>query len=334
VAISKTLRRRTEDIVQGAAPHRLADEQIADAAKRYFEQTTVRDRTRESYEEARDVFLGWCEQQRLHTVRHLNRGVLTGFKTHLVKQTDEDGNPRSGHTINAGLKRTAVMLNWLIDAQVLRISRDDVRVALKRVPTDEVTKRDFLRPEQIKELLGCCQRHDVITLKANRRGVAAPRYAPIHDYILFLLLSGLRPGEALKLTWDRCDLQAMKLHVHPTQSKKRKDRLVDLAVCPSVGPMLERMQAGKGTHDRVWAIHTPGSVDSTLDRLRLDPRCPTFDYQTCRVTAATFLACMPSYGPLQESRQLGHSITTAETFYVGRVTVPPEHRTLEACYGF
>jgi integrase len=191
---------------------------------RYFAQAAVRSRTLEGYQDARDQFLKWCQDSKLRTVRHLNRSWLVKFREHVVKATDRNGDERSPHTINAGLKRTAVILNYLIDAQVLRLTRDDVRVALKRVPTDEVTKRDFLRVEQIHALLEAAKRHDAITYKATRgehakgEGGSTPRYEPIHDYIRFLLLSGLRPGEALAVTWDRVDFPAHQMHVHRNPS--------------------------------------------------------------------------------------------------------------------
>jgi hypothetical protein len=337
VKLSKQIRHRGDEIRGGASAHKDADLDLTEAVKLYFGQTSVRERTVEGYREARDVFLSWCEQQSLRTCRHLNRGWLVKFKSHVkAPKLDRNGDEeeRSAHTINSVLTRTGIILNWLIDAEILRLSRDDVRVALKKVPIDVVTRRDFLQPDQIRALLDAAKRHDAITYKADRRGIAAPRYAPIHDYIRFMLLTGLRPGETLALTWDRCDLVTPHLHVHPTQSKRRIDRTVQLDVCPSVVPMLHHMrQAGTKLRERVWAIHTKGSVDSTLDRLRADPLCPAFDYQLLRVTAATFLASMPSYGPVQESRQLGHSIVTAEKYYVGRVRVAPDAKTLEQAYG-
>ena len=224
-----------------------------------------------------------------------------------------------------------MLLNFLVDAQKLRITREDVKVALKRLPTDEVTRRDFLRAQQLRQLLDCATRHDAITFKITRSRELRPRYRPIHDFIRFLALTGLRPGEALKLTWNRVDVDAGELHVHPTQSKKRKDRIVDLSVCPSVITMLEGMQ-GKH-HERVWALHTEGSIDSTLDRLRADPQCPPFDYQTLRVTCATHLACMSAFGPANEARQLGHSLSVADEFYIGRVKIDPALKTLEEVYG-
>jgi integrase len=326
VELSKRLRRRHEDIQGGDQPHRDADLKVSDAIQLYFDQAGVRSRTAESYEYARDVFIGWCEEQGVSTCRHITRAQLIRFKTFSVNRGE-----RSPYTINSELRRIAVLLNFLVDAQKLRLTRDDVKVAFKKLPVDEVTRRDFLRAEQLRVLLDVAKRHDALTFKVTRNRVLRPRYRPIHDLVRFMVLSGLRPGETLKLTWDRVDLEAGELHVHPTQSKKRKDRIVDLSVCPTVVAMLKRMRGKK--HERVWGIHTAGSLDSTLDRLRADPLCPAFDYQTLRVTCATFLACMPSYGPVQESRQLGHSITTAEGFYVGRVKVPLEVKTLEAAYG-
>jgi hypothetical protein len=104
-------------------------------------------------------------------------------------------------------------------------------------------------------------------------------------------------------------------------------------VCPSLVDMLRQMSAGRSPHERVWHPHTAGSVDAALDRLRADALCPPFSYQLCRVTCATYLANMASFGPVNESRQLGHALTVADKFYLGRARIAASVKTLDEAYG-
>jgi integrase len=307
---------------------------------RYFEAYPhLRERTLDGYRDACSVFTAWAEQANVTTVRQLSRGELVRFKTSRVKapKITQQGAKlaRSAFTINKELTYVGIVLGWLIDSEVIRLTRDDVRIGLKKIETEKVIKRDFLKPEQIEALLMAAKRHDDLRYKATRdehaRGIGGqtPRYAPITDLMRFLLLTGCRFGEALSITWANVDLAAGRFDVYSHQTKTKSDRTVELDVCPSLIPMLREMRKGAKLHERVWQIHTAGSLASTRKRVRRDPLCPWWDYQLFRVTAATYLACMPSYGPVLESRQLGHSIVIAERRYIGRVRIGHEVRTLE-----
>jgi integrase len=148
-----------------------------------------------------------------------------------------------------------------------------------------------------------------------------------------LLLTGCRLGEGLALTWNNVHLAEYRIEISASTTKTKADRTIELDVCPSVTKLLESMRPAEPGSARVFAPHTDDSVNSARRRLQGDKLTPPFDYQTLRVTAATYLACMPSYGPVLESRQLGHSIVVAEKHYIGRVRVPADVRTLEAALG-
>ena len=344
VRLYRQLRRRREEILAGARPHKAADLPLSEAVDSYFEaHPHLRERTLDGYRDACGVFLAWAEEANVTTTRQLSRGELVRFKTSRVKapKVTRQGAQfaRSGFTINKELTYVGIVLGWLIDSEVIRLTRDDVRIGLKKIETEKVIKRDFLKPDQIEALLAAAKRHDNRRYKATRaehaRGIGGrtPRYAPIADLIQFLLLTGCRFGEALAITWANVDLAAGRLDVHPRQTKTKIDRTVELEVCPSVITLLQQLRGGAHAHERVWQMHTPGSLASTRKRLRLDPLCPWWDYQLFRVTAATYLACMPSYGPVLESRQLGHSIVIAERHYIGRVRIGHEVKTLEQAMG-
>jgi integrase len=309
VRLHKQLRRRSEEIQAGAQPHKAADLPLSDAVDWYFEaHPHLRERTLDGYRDACAVFLAWAKQTNVGSVRQLSRGDLVRFKTSRVKapKVTQQGAKlaRSGFTINKELTYVGIVLGWLIDSEVMRLTRDDVRIGLKKIETEKVTKRDFLKPEQIEALLMAAKRHDGLRYKATRdehaRGIGGQtaRYSPVADFIRFLLLTGCRFGEALAITWDNVDFAAGRLDFHSHQTKTKTDRTVELDVCPSLITMLKEMRKRAKLHERVWQIHTPGSLASTRKRMRRDPLCPWWDYQLFRVTAATYLACMPSYGPV------------------------------------
>jgi integrase len=158
-------------------------------------------------------------------------------------------------------------------------------------------------------------------------GGNTPRYAPIEPVIRLLLLTGMRFGEALTIEWG--DVREHAIEIRADRTKTKMDRTIELDVCPSVPALLETLRGG----ERVLSQHTEGSLNAARKRMLADKACPWWDYQLLRVTAATYLACMQSYGPVLESRQLGHSIVVAEKHYIGRVRITLEAKTLEEAMG-
>jgi integrase len=79
------------------------------------------------------------------------------------------------------------------------------------------------------------------------------RYAPIAPLILFVGLSGCRFGEAIDLTWDRVDLDALdatgkavrEIYID-SSSKTAKARTIGLEVSPTLRKLLaaQRMKTG------------------------------------------------------------------------------------------
>lgn len=347
--VHKHIGRRRDDIGAGASPHRAADLRLSDAVQKYFDSHPhLRERTQRAYRVPCDLFLEWAARGGLRTVRQLTRGRLVDFKAYRVKapkrshvqggkrgEVGETGASRSAFTVNKELRAVAIVLGWLSDAELVRLTRDDIRIGLKRIDTESVTRREYLTPAQARALLSAADRHDAICFKATRDEHAAgeqgrtPRYAPIAPFIRFVLLTGCRLGEALALTWENIRLPERRIEIRAEQTKTKHDRTIELDVCPSLVKLLERLQPAAGGTSRVFAPHTADSVNSTRRRLQRDKKAPRFDYQTLRVTAATYLACMPSFGPVLESRQLGHSIMVAEKHYIGRIRVSPETKTLE-----
>lgn len=340
--IWRRLQKRRQEIKDGAQPFRTVDHPLAKLVAEYYAaHTNLRERTAVGYKEATDIFLAWCDDQSVTTPRALTRGKLVEFRTSRINAPNKarEGTARSEYTINKELTRVGIVLGWLVDSEKLRLTREDVRIGLKKIDTETSTLRDFLKPEQIRALLEAAKRHDAICYRSTRaehkrsKGNATPRYAPIEGWIRFLLLSGCRRSEALALTWSNVDLESRRIMVYAAQTKTKFDRVIELDVCPTLVEILADMSKGRQPFERVWDRHTKGSVDAALDRLRADALCPMFNFQVCRVTCATFLANMQSFGPVNESRQLGHALSVADKFYLGRVRIDPTVTTLEEAYG-
>jgi integrase len=107
-------------------------------------------------------------------------------------------------------------------------SRDHVTDNLAFVDVDQPRPRP-LRPAQLRELIAACQRHDA---DSGAR-------TPIGVLTLTLLLTGMRFGEAQRLTWDDVDLDDGVIRVVPGKTGRERD--VDLAVCPSLVRLLSSL---------------------------------------------------------------------------------------------
>ena len=270
--------------------------------------------------------------------------------------------PRSPHTVNRDLKITKRILRYLIDLEVCtRITHDDLRRALKPI-TAPVDRKEFLRPDEIRALLEAALEHDAATFAATRaelegrrqRGTTY-RHDPIAPFVLFLLLSGMRRGEALGLQWKDVSLDAVDDLGKPVgeiyigkQSKTHQARTVSLDVAPSIRRLLSamRLQSGGGM-GAVFGI-TKGEAIAAMQRLRRpvpkqknDPHGygapPKFTYQVLRVTASTFQTNAGAFGGSAahiSASRCGHSIETAQKHYAGLLRgVPRDLTTLEAMMG-
>lgn len=338
----RRLQKRRQEIKDGAQPLRSVDHALADLVAGYFTvHTQLRPRTTEGYREAMDIFLSWCEQHDITTPRALSRGKLVEFRTSRINALHKvrEGEQRSAYTINKELTRVGIVLGWLVDAEKVRLTRDDVRIGLKKIDAENSTVRDFLSREQIAALLAAAGRHDAICYRATRsehkNGVVAatPRYIPIEPWLRFLLLTGCRRSEALAITWANVDLANRRIHDPRVAGEDQ--------VRPDHRPRrLSVVDRHVARHERraVTARSGLASAHGGLGRCRarsvaLRPVVSTVQLSVCRVTCATYLANMASFGPVNESRQLGHALTVADKFYLGRARIAASVITLEEAYG-
>jgi len=90
----------------------------------------------------------------------------------------EDGGKLSEWTINKYRRNTGIVLNALRKLQVVRLSRDEIADSLARTKV-KLKRREFLKPEQIRKLIECCEKHDAETFELCRDGSTdTPRYEP------------------------------------------------------------------------------------------------------------------------------------------------------------
>jgi integrase len=361
VKLSGRLGRRRLELESGAS--KATGTPFADAIQRFYSaHPTLRPTTVTTYEAGTGKLLRFARGHRIRTVDDLDRRKLMVFREQLIKQPKrqnaakgrrgqktEGAERRSNESINRELRAVKTCLLYLIDCDLFaRLTPDDVRRCCKPLKTS-TDRKEFTRPAAMRKLLAAALRHDTATFKATRAehgGQApqgmTPKYPPIAPFVLFVGLSGCRFGEAIDLTWNRVDLDALdasgkavgEVYID-SSSKTAKARTVGLEVSPALRKLLAAQRLKTGGKGSVFGL-TPGEARAAMKRLKTQYGAPdAAGWQILRVTVATYLCNAPGiYGAasaFMESRQLGHSVIVAEKHYAGLIRgIPIEARTLEA----
>jgi integrase len=165
----------------------------------------------------------------------------------------------------------------------------------------------FLRPEPLRHLAERAVAHEA-------------------GFAVFLgLLTGMRRGEIMDLTWDEIDIAAREIRLG-TRTKTHRARTIDLSVCPSVVGMLERAPR---TGSLVFARRGTAAWHAWAAELRP----PYWSWKVLRATCGTYLACAPGIwgasSAYRTARQLGHTVAIAEKYYLGVIRIDPMASTLE-----
>jgi integrase len=357
-------KRRAE--LDGGAP-RATGQSLKDAVDRYFAaHPHLRDRTVEGYRGATAKLQRWAEAQQMESGDELSRAALMRFREWLITTPKQktvtggkrgqrvDGDkPRGAERVNSEMRKVRTVLGYLSDAQLLpRLNREDLRIALKRLPVT-VERVDFLKPVEMTQLLQAALAHDAATYRETRAEHAGQgranigttkRYTPIAPFVAFVLLTGCRFGEALQLDWREVDFDALdhdgkpvgEIHLRGTATKTRSARTVDLAVSPSLRTMLGNMheRSGKPTEGSVFGL-SRHEANAAARRLLMEHKAPKrFTWQCLRRTCGTYLTNAPGIfgaaSAYRSAKQLGHSVAVAERHYLGLVRgISPSARTLE-----
>ncbi len=350
---SKALARRRLELEGGALP--ATGTLLADAIDRYFrDHLHLRPATRKRYRDAADKLIAFVGPK--FSADDLTGPRLVAFRAELVKQPraavvsggkrgqrKPAGKPRAPYTINSELLRVGTVLHYVRRLGLLpKLTADALADGLKKLPV-QVDTPEFLRPAQIQRLLDAALAHDAETYKATRQEHAGlkpagstPRYPAIAPLVAVLLLSGMRFGEALALTWEQIDLDALgddgqptgEIALHAASTKTHRGRVVTLDHSPALRELLTALRP-KDAAGPVWSFTRDEAV-AAGKRLQ----SVKWTWQVLRSTAGTYLTNAPGIfggaSAYRSARLLGHSVTIAEKHYTGLVRVPREARTLES----
>jgi len=312
-------------------------------------------------------FERWAKKTGVHLTEDLTSHRLRAFREHLIaggKRKVLKGSKRGARvdtetlrnpvTINSYMKNTKALLNhWRALGLTPAVSKDAITDALKSLPVPR-EEADFLRPDSITALLRASLRHDRVVFAETRAEHAGlrpkgttPRYSPIAPFVMFLLLSGCRRGEALNLRWLDLDLDATDHHgrrvgeirLRAEATKTRHARTIGLEVSPALRRMLATLKLRAGEGDLFVfggsERYTQDLIEAARTRLMEEFEAPPFTWQVLRSSCATYLTNAPGiWGAATvflSARQLGHSVAVAERHYLGvHRGIRRDARTLEA----
>jgi integrase len=311
VKLFKQLRRRKEEIASGSRRHVEAGLSIEDALSRYFTAHDLNPKALKVYRSAADDFQQWCNSNDVSSVRALNKAKLFEFRTWLKtapKMVPKAGGKkgeyvaseeaRSPSSVNKALRAMSAILNQLRAADVVRLSSDEIKDALKRFKA-ETERKSILSPKSIHALLK----------EMNKEPFAA--------LVRCMLLTGIRLEEALLIEWR--DVEDHVLRIRAAVGKGGKKRDVDLEVAPTA--------FGKRGDDQERCFpFTFAEVRGAYER----SRTKWTPHALRRTWSSYFVA---AFGPWRASKSAGHGILVMQASYADLVKVPEGVSTLEQAIG-
>jgi len=358
---AKALARRRFELESGA--HRATGTALETALDRYFEDhPQLRPATLQAYKAAVSKFRGWARRVGLKSADDVTGARLTAFRAELVKERRRvrarggkrgavrvTTEPRSPHSTNRELRSLSTVLNYIRRLGLLpRIGTDDLRDGLERlsVGTERI---DYRKPAELRKLLGAALRHDAAVFAATRAELAGagergttPRHVQIAPFVAAAMLTGMRFGELLALDWKQVDLEALDNdgktvgEIHLTAATKtNRARTVGLEVSPALRRLLAAMHLKSGGKGSVFGL-SRGTATAAGLRLVRDFGAPEGSgWQALRRTCGTYLSnaagIFGAASAYRSAKQLGHSVTVAERFYVDVARgIPRDARDLES----
>ncbi|MBD3162138.1 MAG: tyrosine-type recombinase/integrase [Candidatus Latescibacteria bacterium] len=349
--------------ISAGAPRR-KDVALDKAVEDYYrrKKPELREKTITTYQYATSIFKQWAAERNLGSSLDLRPADLADLRTYVLSYTRRKpvtggqrgqrrptGRKRAAYTTNRDLRTLRQVLNdwrrlgWLlpvIDSDMIGDQLKSIRNP-RPVPT-------FLRTRELKRIIDAAMRHDRDTFAMTRKekaGIGKPgttlRYIPVSPFLLTILLTGLRLGEAEGLAWREVDLKHKEIVLQPDRVKTHHGRRIDLSVCPALLRILGALKLRAGEDEYVFDGTVPLSnnlVKAAHRRLLSKFDSPKFTWQELRRTCGTYLTCAPGiYGASSvflSAKRLGHSVSVAEKHYLGAVTdIDPEARTIEAAMG-
>ncbi|BBL73166.1 tyrosine-type recombinase/integrase [Methylomagnum ishizawai] len=154
----------------------------------------------------------------------LRAGLFDAFKT--TPLTEINGaavdafiqQRRAAGTADATIRNQIAFMSSVTNWAIERLEWAIPNPWRSRKPAPNAPRDRWLTPEEIGQLIAAAEAY----------GRAHPRKAYLPDYIRLCLNAGLRREEALRLTWDRVDLDNGVLHLGRADQKNRKVGAVPL----------------------------------------------------------------------------------------------------------
>lgn len=364
---SAWIAKRKAELEAGAVPSTGQD--VATTIEHYFTDHTKLDaNTLGKNRVAANKLIAFCERLKLRTADDITQPVLLKFRAHLVNEpkrkakaggkvgqfvsTNERRAPKS---VNGDIGAAVTVLRYLRKLRLLsRITFDDIETSLakERIGKGRI---DFMKPAACRNLITLALDHDAETFRnqadrdARDKGRpikmtypekgSKPVYDPIAPFVLFVLVTGVRVGEALALEWAWVDLDAQdehgkpvgEIHLPPHITKTRNGRTLVLEVGATLRPLLIAMQPEqKLRHGSVFNV-SPGEARAALERIQAKGHKGA--WHQMRRTCATYLTnsgVFPVASAWRSAKQLGHGVNVAERDYADLIRISRDARTLEA----
>lgn len=323
----------------------------------------LRARTVETQELAIKRLTTWAHREGVKSTADLTRARLASLREYLIRQPKRSAKAGSGrgasratdrsrspYSVNRELASIKAICNvWRTQGRLPNVHRDDLADALAALPLPHEDPT-FYRPPELRRMIASALLHDEATFDETREEHAGdrpkgttPRYVAIAPFFAVLLLSGMRRGEALALTWSMVDLEAVdhdgraagEIRLPASIVKTKRARTIGLEVSPAIRKILAALRLQRGERAQVFDGFTGDLVDGARRRMIDDFGSPPFTWQGLRSTAATYLTNAPGiFGAasvFMSARMLGHAVAVAEKHYLGvHRGIPREARTVEA----
>jgi integrase len=319
---SKTLQMRKMALASGAAPVRHGELTLSAAVDLYFKvnDSRLRDGTVTAYRTGVDALIHFAKG-RLLTGRLLQDFADSRLQARKLAQTSDDQGRafvqtdklRSLHSVNRELRTTRTVLEWLRVRGHVALTRDDIADALKRHKAKPTEAKPLFTP-RLRELLAFCDKYE-------------PQMKP---FVVFLLLTGMRVGEATGVRFEQIDLAQSRISLTADDTKTGHGRTVGINP-PS--PALHRLIESLPQEDGRVFVWTEGQLNDFKKRSwrKLGWR---WTPQQLRQTCASYSCSWPALGPFLSAKRLGHSTDVADRLYARAVVgIPATCRDLETAMG-
>ncbi|HEX5658649.1 MAG TPA: hypothetical protein VFX59_15705 [Polyangiales bacterium] len=362
IAKSKSLAKRRMEIASGAP--RAMGVPLKDAIARYYRaHPHLSPRSVLDYGLATDKLFSWATRVNIRVADDLTRAKLMEFRETLIREPKKvtvkgakrgargsSLSRRAPHSVNGELRKVRTVLGYLRKIDLLpRLTNDDLKDGCQALAVNQ-ERIAYLPAERCQQLMTAALAHDAVVFAETReehaglrtRGTTA-RHTSIAPFVAFVLLTGMRFGEALEIKWEQIDLTARdddghevgEIHLLASGTKTKRARTVGLDVSPALrGILLMLFESSCGT-GRVFSF-TEGVAEAAARRLRDSFDAPAnFSWQMLRRTCGTYLTNAPGIfgaaSAYRSAKQLGHSVLVAEKHYLGLVRgIPRTARSLEA----